>query len=114
MRIKYIAPGKIEINDKRYRDPVLVSSEGVVFSWEENFHLKREDIAEILKEKPDMLIIAADSDLSSVSPEGQSLLKEKDVILVMDQTNEAINAFNKAKKSNKKILALFPLQELDK
>ncbi|MGM0439037.1 MAG: MTH938/NDUFAF3 family protein [Patescibacteria group bacterium] len=109
MRVKYISPTKIEIADQEYKETILVSSEGVIFSWQEKKMIEKEDLIRFIKEAPDLLVIGTNKNVKSVSVDGQKFLKEKGIILVVDKLFEAVNVFNKATKSDKKILALFPL-----
>ena len=110
MKIDYISPKKIKVVDKSYTDTIIVSSKGIVFSWEESEVLEEKDIEKFLKEDPEVLVVARNGDLKKVPFKARNLLKEKDVILIVDDIHEAINSFNKTAQKGKSVLGVFPLK----
>jgi len=110
MKIDYISPKKINVADKSYTDTVIISSKGIVFSWEESETLEEKDIEKFLKEDPEVLVVARNGNLKKVSFKTRNLLRERDVILVVDDIHEAINSFNKTAEKGKSVLGIFPLK----
>lgn len=109
MIIKQITSNRLEIGENIYTENIVVSSEGIVFNWKKKEIIEKEDLSKFIKENPDLIIVGTNKGLKGVSMEGQKLLKEKEIILVIDKLSEAINVFNKSIKRDRKILAVFPL-----
>ncbi len=109
MKIRQISSGKIKIKDKEYSETVVVSSEGIIFSWKEKEKITEDDIDSFLKKDPDILIISISGKLKEVPFHLQQYLAKKGVILIVDNLSEAINSFNKSIGKDKNILGVFPL-----
>ncbi len=109
MKVKYISPKKIEIDDKSYEESVVVSSKGVVFSWKEQEVLKKKEMEDFIKKDPEVIVIALNGKLKKVPFKTRSLLQKEGITLIVDEIHEAINAFNKAIVKRKSVLGAFPL-----
>jgi len=60
-----------------------------------------------LKRKPDALLVSKIEEKTIITQKAQDLLKENDIILIIDNLKEAVKIFNLISKTNKKVLAAF-------
>ena len=112
--------GSIKIDGKVYESDVEVRWNGEVLAWprEESHLFKKKDVERALKQNPDVLILGTGAyGEAKVSPEAQRIIAQKGVLLVIDLTEKAVEAFNMInllEKSNelskrKKVIALLHL-----
>lgn len=109
--IKDLGEGKIEIRDKVYSEDIAISSSGKIFSWDrEGKKIDKEEMDSFLSSQFMIIVIGLGQDAElTVTEPAQRLTKEEDVILVMDDTKEAIKTFNKTIAAGKSIFGVFPL-----
>lgn len=110
--------GKIKIDGAVYKKDVEVRSGGEVLSWRrENGHVVSvKDLKRALKENPDIIVLGTgDYARARVSEETREELKKQGIRIVIDETSEAVEAFNVLLKKNEgaepkhKIIGLFHL-----
>ena len=101
--------GLIVVNGKKYTSDVVISSDGVRSDWwrKKGHELCPADIANIMNEKPEMLIVGTGAyGLMKVQPEAEQLTKAKGVKLIAKPTNEAYNIYNQLCHSQRVVAAL--------
>ena len=107
MKIQSFSFGQIIVDGKKFTDDVIIYSDRIDSSWwrKEGHELNPEDITEIIKEKPDLLIIGTGTaNLMKVKEETKQILKQNNIEFVVVKTEEACKIFNNS--SGKVIAAL--------
>lgn len=107
--INFYQFGKIVIDGKEYDSDVIIYPNRVDSRWwrKEGHSLSLEDIKEVIKGKPDILIVGkGDPGLMEVPKKTEEEIKLKGIKLMVEKTEEACNLYNKLCKSNKVIAAL--------
>lgn len=97
MRIEDYSFGRIVIEGKTYTSDVIIFPERVFSPWwrKEGHLLRMEDLADVLKERPEVLIIG--SGRSGVMTVPEDLIKELEksgITTVVARTAEAVTLFN--------------------
>jgi hypothetical protein len=103
MIIENYSFGKIVIDSKEYTQDVILSEEGIT-SWqrEESHMVYIKDIKEIIKKKPDLIIIGNGySGIMEVLEETIKFIKNNNIKLIIQKTTEAVKTFNESKEKNK-------------
>ena len=111
MRIEDYRFGEIVIDGKSYTTDVIIYPDRVDSNWwrREGHELRVEDIEEVIKEKPDLIIVGTGSPgFMKVLPQTSKRLKEEAIELVVKPTHEACKIFNKLE-STKKVVACLHL-----
>jgi hypothetical protein len=108
MRIDSYSFGRIVIDGKIYTKDVLIFPGRVISPWwrKEGHHLAIEDLQEVLKEKPDILVIGKGH--SGVMEVPDTLVKDlaiEGIRVVVKDTTEAVGVFN-IMNNPKKVAAL--------
>jgi len=101
--------GQIVIDGKRYTSDVIIFPDRVKGDWwrKEGHQLSIEDIQDILKEKPDILVIGTGyAGLMKISPETREHLQSEGIQLIAENTRKACKTYNQLSKSRKVIAAL--------
>jgi len=91
--------GRIVIDGKTYTSDVIVFPERIQESWwrKQGHSLCREDIKEILAEKPDILVVGTGAyGMMAVPPETARAVDEKGIKLLAGKTASACRLFNSA------------------
>jgi hypothetical protein len=112
MKIKSYEFGRIEINSTVYTNDVIIYDEHVNSSWwrKEGHYLQMEDIEEILKEKPDVIIIGTGKfDTMKVSSNVKEELDSRGIEAIYTSTDEACKRHNEISGSSKKIVTALHL-----
>ena len=110
MKIDSYSFGEIVIDGKKFTNDVIIYPDRIESNWwrKEGHELNPEDITEIIKEKPDLLIIGTGSSgLIEVKEGTKKILKQNNIEFVSVKTEEACRIFNE--KSNGKIIAALHL-----
>src|ERR1700690_253160 len=97
MRIDSYSFGRIVIDGKIYTKDVLIFPDLVIAPWwrKEGHLLKIEDLEEVVKEKPDVLVIGKGySGVMEVPDVIVQQLAIKGIRVVVKDTSEAVGAFN--------------------
>jgi hypothetical protein len=108
MLIAHYSFGTIEINGKTYTKDVIIFPDRVLSPWwrKEGHLLQMEDLVEILKERPEVLVIGKGySGEMAVPEELVRKLTSHGIQVIVQYSSEAVNTFNNLN-SNKKIAAL--------
>lgn len=101
--------GRIIINGKQYTNDVIIFPNRVEDSWwrKEGHQLQVEDIAGILREKPEILVVGTGyAGLMKVLPETNELLNAEGIRMIAENTRKACETYNQLYKSKKVIAAL--------
>ena len=110
MKIELISSKKIKIGDNFYESDCVISSDGEIFQWKkEADRLTERDVKSLLKKDPDMVVVPKNEEFKGLSYSHSQTLKEKDVMLIIDELFEAVNVFNAALKTEKYALIVLPL-----
>ncbi len=109
MRIEDYSFGRIVIDGKTYTRDLIIYPDRIDPSWwrKEGHLLQMEDLGDILKEKPEILIIG--TGYSGVMTVPQSLierLKREGIEVIARNTPQAVEIFNQMDKSRRIIAAL--------
>ncbi len=107
MKVKSYEFGRIEINGTVYTSDIIIYDDHVNSSWwrKEGHYLQIEDIEEILKAKPDVIIIGTGKfDTMKVSNEVKKELKSRGVETVYANTDEACCRHNEISGSGKTVV----------
>lgn len=100
--------GRIVIDGKTYTSDVIIYPDKIDDNWwRESGHLvQREDLGDVLKYKPEVLIIGTGAHgLMKVTDDTGQLVKSKGIRLITKETEEACKTYNKLKEK-KKVAAL--------
>ena len=101
--------GQIVINGKKYTSDVIIFPDRVKENWwrKTGHQLCLEDIAEVITENPEVLIIGTGaSGLVRVLPEVKQSLEAQGIQLIAQPTNEACNLYNQLCHSQRVVAAL--------
>jgi len=101
--------GQIVIDGKRYTSDVIIFPDRVKGDWwrKEGHQLSIEDIQDILKEKPDILVVGTGyAGLMKISPETRERLQSEGIRLIAENTRKACKTYNQLSESRKVIAAL--------
>ena len=112
MQIKSYEFGRIEINGTVYTSDVIIYDEHVNASWwrKEGHYLQTEDIEEILKAKPDVIIIGTGKfDTMKVSNDVMKELESRGIKAIYVKTDEACKRHNEISDSSKKVVTALHL-----
>ncbi len=112
MKIKSYEFGSIEINGTVYTSDVIIYDEYVNSSWwrKEGHYLQIEDIEEILKVKPDVIIIGTGKfNTMKVSRNVMKELESRGIKAIYVKTDEACRRHNEMCDSNKKVVTALHL-----
>ena len=89
--------GSIKVDGRTYTDDIKIVDGRVVPDWWriEGHKIAVADIEDILKAKPDVLVVGkGDPGLMEVLPETEERLEELDILLIAKPTTEAVKTYN--------------------
>ncbi|GMR18854.1 MAG: Mth938-like domain-containing protein [Gammaproteobacteria bacterium] len=112
MQISEYEFGKIAIENKTYTSDVIISPEQVIDSWrrKRGHNLAIADLDDILKAKPDMLIIGTGYyGRMQVPDETRQYLEEQGIKVWQAKTGDAVAEFNALQKEWARIVAALHL-----
>ncbi len=95
--------GKIIINGKAFTKDIIIQN-GQIKSWwrKQGHNVQLDDVKEVIKEKPDIMIIGTGGHgAMQVPEETRRFILEKGIKLITEKTSDAVNTFNKEKQENK-------------
>ncbi len=101
--------GRIVINGKRYNTDLIVFSDKVREGWwrKEGHRLHVEDLRDVLKDKPEVLVVGTGySGLMRVPAETIGYVESEGIEFIAQKTAEACETFNRLVKSRKVVAAL--------
>lgn len=112
MKIDDYAYGVMVIDGKAYSRDLIIFPDRIKPDWwrKEGHSLSLEDLVEVIEEKPKVLIIGTgDAGFMRVPLATKLFLKEKDIELIVTDTPEAVQVFNKQIQLGRKVAAAFHL-----
>jgi hypothetical protein len=112
MQISEYEFGRIAIADRTYTSDVIIAPEQVIDSWwrKEGHNLQIEDLDDIVRAKPDMLIIGTGYyGRMQVPDETKQYLEEQGIKVIQAKTNDAVAEFNQLQKEYARIVAALHL-----
>ena len=101
--------GQIVIDGKKYDKDLIVFPDRIKVGWwrKEGHRVHIEDVAEILEEKPEVLIIGKGYyGLMEVTPETEKRIRSEGIELIAEKTSKACEIFNAVSKSRRVVAAL--------
>lgn len=104
--------GKIKIKGEEYENDVEVRWNGKVLEWwrDKGHVVSMSDIKRALEKEPNFIVIGIGTiGKVKVKNKPKEAILKKDIKLVIDKTPQAVEAYNKLKKANKKVIGLFHL-----
>lgn len=111
MKIEAYEFGRMVYGGKTYTSDLIIYPDRVDSSWWrlKGHLLQMEDLKDILKEEPGILIIGTGAmGIMKVPKELKKQLEEKNIELYVQRTGKAVEVFNSADKS-KKVIGAFHL-----
>jgi hypothetical protein len=112
MDIEHYSFGKIVIDGKTYTSDVIIYPEKVDPSWwrKEGHRLQLVDLENIIREKPDLLIIGTGKlGAIEVPEETLAFLRSQGIDVRVARTGKAVDIFNSSQGKNKKVVAALHL-----
>jgi hypothetical protein len=109
MKIEHYSFGKIVIDGKTYTSDLIIYPDRIDPSWwrKEGHLLQIDDLSDVLKENPDLIIIGTGySGVMRVSEDVIKFLKSKKINVIIEKTSEAVITYNKSPKTKKIIACL--------
>jgi len=103
--------GQIVINGRRYIHDVIIFPDHVKGNWwrKEGHRLSLEDLKEVFEAQPEVLLIGTGyNGLMKVSQEVKNYVKSKNIELIVENTKQACQTYNRLCQS-KKVIAAFHL-----
>ena len=103
--------GQIVIDGKKYTTDVIIFPDRVEEGWwrKEGHRLFIDDIQEILKERPEILVVGTGyAGLMKIPPETEERLKSEGIQLIAENTRKACKTYNQLSKS-RNVIAAFHL-----
>ena len=101
--------GQIVISGRKYSSDVIIFPDRVQGAWHRSkgHQLSLEDIAGIIAESPEVLIVGTGaSGLVTVPPEVQKDIESRDIKLIVAPTSDACNLYNRLSRLQKVVAAL--------
>ncbi|MBD3190628.1 MAG: hypothetical protein GF308_08285 [Candidatus Heimdallarchaeota archaeon] len=100
--------GSMTINSKNYSSDLILYPNKIITNWwrEEGHSLCMEDLQEVEKDKPEILIIGTGAyGRMTVPKEVIDQLEEEGIKVIARKTTEAVKEYNKLVKEGKKVVA---------
>jgi hypothetical protein len=112
MKVEAYDFGRIAIGGETYTSDVIILPDKVRDGWwrKEGQRLHSEDLAEVVKAKPDVIVIGTGYYGNMVvPPETRAFLQSKGIDVHIAQTREAVKEFNELQRRAAKIVAALHL-----
>jgi hypothetical protein len=112
MKITNYRFGTIEIDGTPHTKDLIISSGKVIDNWrrKEGHKLQEEDIATIIEEKPDVLVVGTGYfGRMTIPPETRRTLEAHGIVLKAAKTGDAAETFNKLQQQCARAAAAFHL-----
>ena len=100
--------GQIVINGEKYTADLIILPDRVRGDWwrKSGHQLSLEDIAEVIPEKPEVLIVGTGaSGLMEVLPEVKQVLESQGIKLIIETTDKACHTYNELCRSQRAVAA---------
>jgi hypothetical protein len=101
--------GQIVIEGKIFNSDVIIYQDSVDQKWwrKEGHLLQKEDLLDVIKHKPEIIIIGTGKPgLMEVPDETKQFVQSKGIKLIVNDTENACKIYNKLERKNKVIAAL--------
>ena len=101
--------GEIVIEGKKYSEDVIIFPDRVKGNWwrKTGHELCLEDIAEVIVEKPDVLVVGTGaSGMMKVLPEVEQLAQARGISLIAEPTEKACNTYRQLSRSQRVVAAV--------
>jgi len=101
--------GIIVVSGQQYTSDIIIFPDRVKDSWwrKSGHQLCLDDIAEVLTEKPEVLVVGTGaSDLMKVLPEVRQAAEAQGIELIVEATDNACHTYNQLSHSQKVVAAL--------
>ena len=101
--------GRVVINGRTYTSDVIVFPDRVRDRWwrKEGHRLSTEDLGEIVRAKPEVLIVGTGySELVEIPRETSDFIRSKGIELLAQPTRKAVELWNELSKTKKVVAAL--------
>lgn len=101
--------GRITIDGHEYASDVLVYPDSVQDGWwrKEGHHLQLEDLDDVLRRSPDVLVIGRGTfGRMKVSPELRDALEQRGLRVIAARTPEAVRRYNELRNEGEVVAAL--------
>ena len=109
MKIEEYRFGRVVIEGRTYTTDVIVYADRVTSDWwrREGHELSVEDLTDVLREKPEVLVVGTGSPgFMRVLPETRLRLKDEKIELIVKPTEEACALFNTLQTIRKAVACL--------
>ena len=106
MKIKSYNFGQMVIEDKKYTSDLIIFPNRIKESWwrKKGHSLCKEDIEEILSEKPEVLIIGTGFyGIMKVPDDLKEFIKKQGIDLYVEKTKKAVSLYNEMSESKKTV-----------
>jgi len=101
--------GEIVIDGKHYTSDVIIYPDRIDANWwrKEGHELHPEDLTEVVEEKPAVLVVGTGKyGLMEVLPETWDFLQSRGIRLIVEETDDACQAYNRLLGSERVVAAL--------
>ena len=101
--------GSISVSGKKYSSDVIIFPDRVRDNWfrKRGHQLCLEDIAEVITEKPEVLIVGTGaSGLLKILPEVEQAIQTRGINLIAETTDKACHRYNNLCRSQRTVAAL--------
>ena len=112
MKITDYRFGAIKIDGAQYTKDLIIASGKIIDNWwrQEGHQLQKADIAAILEEKPDVLVVGTGYfGRMTIPPETRRTLESHGIVLKAAKTRDAVETFNKLQQECARAAAAFHL-----
>ena len=89
--------GRIVVNGEEYLGDLIILKEKVISKWwrKEGHTLLPQDLEEIIKEKPEILVVGTGaSGYMQIAPQTKRFLEDHGIELIYEKTDRAVALFN--------------------
>ncbi len=112
MKIENYSFGRMIVDGEKYGNDLMVCGDSVKSNWvrEEGHLLKPNDLEWVVEREPDLLIVGkGSSGRMKITERTRSRLKEREIYLWSDKTDEAVDYFNSKQGGSELVAAAFHL-----
>jgi hypothetical protein len=112
MKIDVYEFGRIVVNGREYTSDLIIYPDRIDASWwrREGHRLTPEDLPDILREPPDVLVIGTGHDgMMRLSPDDLERLREAGMKVFAGRTADAVENFNRLVREHARVVAALHL-----
>lgn len=112
MKIDSYDFGSIVIEGKTYTNDIIVSAEGVKPDWwrKQGHSLAVEDLSDVLNKDFEVIVIGSGhSGIMKVPSETRRYIESMGIEMIVQNTSEAVNTYNKLLEEKRKVVGAFHL-----